>query len=887
MQPTHLHVRSVTALRDLDVDLSTVPPGLCAVVGDNGAGKTTLLECMLPAPAWLTMPTRPGSLSDCVTGRDGLIDLSHTHLGTSYRHVVTVDTGASDKSRPSTEAFLYVDGQPVNDGKIGTYAEAVAARLPSQHLVLASAFAAQDGSGSFAQLDTKGRRALFRAMLGLDGLQALADRATLHRKPLDAMAADLDRVGQRLDLDTATAADLDTRIAQADAQVQPQRDAVATARQAHVQAQATHATQAAILAQLDKARGDALRRQRQLQLDRSEAVARMTAAQLALDDALALVAQADAIAADLARRDALRTDKDRHAAAYREARADLGRMDAAAADRQASRDRAQRDLARTVQLLAQADQADAGLADLQDRAQQLADAQARRPQAAADADAAGKAHRQADDAATARQRTAVLALDRARGALDRATTAAAQLDAVPCGGRVLEVSDPATGYTGDSTTLDCSACSFLTSGTQARDQLPDLRTAVDAAEAEAAAARGDVSGVADLRAAADAARQALRDLDALIAQLSGADHRLQAALDVLARRDQLAADRVDLQATLDRLAAEDQAVGDQRAQLQQALQAAETAGREAAAQLAGLGDVDARQAALQRASGQVPVLQQAVADHAAARDRADTQLAEVEVPADPQQQRDQVAQLAAAVTVAARAAEDAQDRLEQQLAALGRLRGQRQALGDLDARRAALAADRDRVARRRAGWVLLERAFGEQGIQALEIDAAGPGVSDLCNDLLQTVGAAYTVQLRTVREASGNRVQREVFDVLVHDGRTGTSRELSRMSGGEQVLVEEAIKLAIAVHVSQRTGQGLATLWRDECDGALSDSRARAYPAMLRLAAQRGGYGWCYFITHRPDVAAQADSVLLIADGRATVLDPGTYAQLSRKGRAV
>jgi DNA repair exonuclease SbcCD ATPase subunit len=496
MQPTSLHVRSITSLHDLKVDLTQVPPGICAVVGENGAGKTSLLECMLPAPVWGTMPTRPGALADCVTGRDGLIDLVQTHHGIEYRHLMTIDVGASSKSRPKTEAYLYIDGEPANDGKLGTYHEAVAAHLPPEHLVLASAFAAQDGSGSFAALDVHGRRKLFRAMLGLDGLQKLADRAASHRKPLDAMATDLDRQALKLDEDTTAGDILDFQVIHADGQTPQIRDTVGVRRGAHVEAQTLHAEQAALLGQLAKARDAAVTSRERLTSARDDADHRQQAAQRQLDAAEAMLQQATQIEADAARRTELLAERDNHAVGYREARANIVRMDAAAADRQASRARTRRELTRVSEQLASATQAEGEMAGLVDDAQRQAAAKQERPTLVVKADEAVRVHREASEVAQERRRVAVRDLDVAGAELQRAIRDAEALDKVPCGGRKIWDAGDHGGSPRAGVRLDCSTCSMLGTAAEARDALPRLRAANEAAEQEAIAARAGVDQVA-------------------------------------------------------------------------------------------------------------------------------------------------------------------------------------------------------------------------------------------------------------------------------------------------------------------------------------------------------------------------------------------------------
>jgi exonuclease SbcC len=176
------------------------------------------------------------------------------------------------------------------------------------------------------------------------------------------------------------------------------------------------------------------------------------------------------------------------------------------------------------------------------------------------------------------------------------------------------------------------------------------------------------------------------------------------------------------------------------------------------------------------------------------------------------------------------------------------------------------------VALRRAGFVLCEQGFGQAGIQALEIDAAGPEVSTIANQLLTSAfGGRFTLQLRTVQEASRGKVQKEVFDIQVLDGQSGGARQHAALSGGEQVLVDEALKLSLAIFNARRAGTPFETLFRDEADGALSEEAAARYPEMLREAVKLGGFRNVYFITHRQTCAEQADARIVVKDGRAVL----------------
>ena len=161
------------------VDLSGLPPGLIAVVGENGSGKTTLLESPIAA-LYRKFPTRDGpgrSLVDFALGADSFLESVFTvEDGTRYRARVALD-GVHRKS----EAVLTreVDGVPeiLTDGKVSTYDSYIKQHFPPFEVLLASAFAAQNRRGSFAILNRADRKTLFAALLGLERYDQWAQTA--------------------------------------------------------------------------------------------------------------------------------------------------------------------------------------------------------------------------------------------------------------------------------------------------------------------------------------------------------------------------------------------------------------------------------------------------------------------------------------------------------------------------------------------------------------------------------------------------------------------------------------------------------------------------------------------------------------------------------------
>src|SRR5579864_2318247 len=169
----------------LDLQLDTLPEGLVAVVGRIGQGKSTFFESV-PAALYGEWPSRPGAFVDSFDARNAFLDvtLDLAERG-RYRARVNVDSVAR-----ATDAILErtkADGtvERLNDGKVSTFRAAVKRELPSLAVLLASAFAGQKKTGSFARLDRAARRELFAELLGLRHLENYAQTARAAAQTVD------------------------------------------------------------------------------------------------------------------------------------------------------------------------------------------------------------------------------------------------------------------------------------------------------------------------------------------------------------------------------------------------------------------------------------------------------------------------------------------------------------------------------------------------------------------------------------------------------------------------------------------------------------------------------------------------------------------------------
>jgi exonuclease SbcC len=165
-------------------------------------------------------------------------------------------------------------------------------------------------------------------------------------------------------------------------------------------------------------------------------------------------------------------------------------------------------------------------------------------------------------------------------------------------------------------------------------------------------------------------------------------------------------------------------------------------------------------------------------------------------------------------------------------------------------------------------WTELARVLGPNGVQALLIDAAGPEVSDLANELLsECYSDRFVLQLTTTRPRADGKGSREVFDLTVTDNDRGRVGTAEKYSGGEQVIIDEAIALAIAIYNARKGGISGGDLFRDECSGTLDNDKAPRYISMLRKALTLGGFSRCYFITHQDFLVDLADKTIVCNNG--------------------
>lgn len=835
MRIEKLTLRGFLRFRDqVAIDLTAIPEGLVALVGSNGAGKTTLLEAA-PAALYRSWMSR-GDIIEYATGRDSFLELQIGIEGQgTYRTRVNCD-GPGRKSDAVLEAVQPNGARRVlNDGKVSTYDQAIARVFPPKDVLLASAFAAQSKAGSFITLDKKGRKQLFAHLLGIERYETMAQTArqaatlaeqtrmrlqaqrdTIAAEASDRAAEEIHHLANGLQADSGRA-ELDLRAVTASIEQLEGR----LATMSDVVAAYSAATQRIATLRMELTS----REQEQARLDAERTLVRDTLTA----DLRRLTSKRDADLGWIAEQVHGATDREQHdlAAAARERDSDVADIE--------------KKIAGNQQILGMADQIRAAVAEV----------------AAIDTDLTAldrqaTAHRQRIDAGEASHRElerAIAALGTSVHQLQQATRDAELLGRVPCGGAGT-----------------FAPCQFLVNAKAAEARIPELQqTVADRPHLEAQ--RDDVTrAVLATRselAATHKRQQELKDRRLQAQKLTQYAEPLAAAQ---ARLAELEGQKAGVQRAFEHaLAAAAQRKAQRHTEL---LEQRQRVNEDVEADI--LNHQTRADAALTALEQRARTIHQTIA-------RLTTDLATAE--ADLQAaEGDNRAALQLRTELAERRAE--RDRL---IGVIARVESGRQ---ELDRRRAELQAKRTRLADislrlqrlddELLDWQTLAKAFGATGLPVLEIDAAGPTISAYTNTLLEVCfGPRFSVDLVTQVAKADGKGTKEDFSIRVLDNqRGGEARDIVDLSGGEQVIVAEALSNAISIYVNTRSSMPIRTCWRDETTGALDPENATRYLAMLRKVQELGGFAHILFISHNPDAAAQADAQIQLVDGTASVVFP-------------
>lgn len=184
-------------------------------------------------------------------------------------------------------------------------------------------------------------------------------------------------------------------------------------------------------------------------------------------------------------------------------------------------------------------------------------------------------------------------------------------------------------------------------------------------------------------------------------------------------------------------------------------------------------------------------------------------------------------------------------------------------LSEIAEQEAALAEaqkDAQKAKSESAEWELVAKAFGKDGIQALELDALAPGISETANRLLESAyGERFSISIETTRIGGQGKSRKQIEDFKIMVTDDGETTTLENKSGGEAVWIKRAIYDAFAVIRRRNTGFAFLTCFQDETDGALDASAKTAYCRMLEASHEAAKLRHTIIITHSNEVKAMVE----------------------------
>lgn len=829
---------------EVSLDYRELPPGLIAFVGPYGEGKSTTLEGPL-AGLYREFPSRSDKeILDYVHGTDAFIESTFELEGRGlFRARLSLD-GPHRKSE-AILARILPDGSQVmlNDGKLTSFDAAVAEYLPPKDLILASVFAAQNRHGSFSTLDRKGRRQLFASLLGLEHLQAMAERAksaaglvqhaidrltavrdVLARETGETLEQDLEQRAQQLQADggqvESRRVELQRDLAAIEQELATLQDAASTYATARGQADRLHVEVVTAQAQFTTCGVSLDRHASDLSAQRAAIGTATTQAVFALSKQL--------------------EDTSEH-------RGELATI--AAALTTALRDIDER-IANNTTLLAEKDTIEAAIAQIATIDRAIGVIRLAQPAAAERVTAVRLAERVL--------RESLAAIEMAERDLARAWADAGLLGTVPCGGGG-----------------EFAACQFLRNATEAHGRIPALTEVVDAKPATLAQLHSAEAALAALAADATGYQQQIARLDAERTPHEAHATR-RAHVDTAAQRiADLEQARRNAQADATRhhdaaVTRETRRITDLRERYrlrdEECVRQLEDLERLMAVRYDDLTATAARLTeSLQVLASEREALEAILTRHAGASAQAAAQRALVTLRRT--EWDDSTAWLARVTSQ--------REELDRRVAALGKARAE---LDAHDARLYTLHADL-------IEWHVLSKALGRDGLQTIEIDEAGPAVSTYANTFLESsYGTRFTLDLitqeaRRAKSADGSTMK-EVFELRVIDARDGIVKDIVDLSGGEKIIVEEALKSAIAVFVNLRNPHPIRTCWRDETTSGLNPEAVGPYMQMLRRVCQVGGFHHLILVSHNQDACLMADAQVVFGGGRLEVVLPPYGARM-------
>jgi len=180
-------------------------------------------------------------------------------------------------------------------------------------------------------------------------------------------------------------------------------------------------------------------------------------------------------------------------------------------------------------------------------------------------------------------------------------------------------------------------------------------------------------------------------------------------------------------------------------------------------------------------------------------------------------------------------------------------------------KRAILTQNKKLIFNKMKDYSLLMNAFGKNGIQAYIIDNIIPEIQNIANDIIGRI-ADLQLNMQTQKQLKSGK-ESETLDIIISD--SSGDKSYYNYSGGEKTLIDFALRIALSVILSRRSGTQIETLILDEPFGSLDARNKAKIMDAINFVRRRFQFKKIFLITHDYELQDSCENIIEVLKDRA------------------
>lgn len=161
-------------------------------------------------------------------------------------------------------------------------------------------------------------------------------------------------------------------------------------------------------------------------------------------------------------------------------------------------------------------------------------------------------------------------------------------------------------------------------------------------------------------------------------------------------------------------------------------------------------------------------------------------------------------------------------------------------------------------------YTKLMNAFGKNGIQAYIIDNIIPELNHITNDIISKV-ADFRLDIQTQKQLKSGK-EAETLDIIISD--SVGDRSYYNYSGGEKTLIDFALRIALSIILSRRSGAQIETLILDEPFSSLDTQNKAKVLSAISYVKNKFQFKKIFLITHDYELQESCENVIEVIKDR-------------------